>query len=53
VEGAVDTLVVHMRGARIAVGFLAPIEIYGMVLVTHFPRTETSRDELPNRIYLI
>jgi hypothetical protein len=34
-------------------GFIAAIDVCGKVLETHFPRTETSRDELPDRIYLI
>jgi putative membrane protein len=52
-QGAVDALVAHMRGGRIADGFIAAIEVCGKVLATNFPRTETSRDQLPDRIYLI
>jgi putative membrane protein len=52
-QGAIDVLVAHMRGGRIADGFTAAIDVCGKVLATHFPRTETSRDELPDRIYLI
>ena len=52
-QAAVDSLVTHMSGGRIADGFLAAISACETVLVTHFPRTETSRDELPDRIYLI
>jgi len=52
-QKAVDSLVVHMRDGRIADGFLEAIDACGTVLASHFPRTETSRDELPDRIYLI
>jgi putative membrane protein len=52
-QGAVDALVAHMKCGRIADGFIIAIDICGRVLATHFPRTETSRDELPDRIYLI
>jgi putative membrane protein len=52
-QGAIDALLPHMRDGRIADGFIAAIERCGSELATHFPRTETSRDELPDRIYLI
>ena len=52
-QEAVDALIVHMRDGRIADGFIAAIDACGTVLTAHFPRTETSRDELPDRIYLI
>jgi putative membrane protein len=52
-QGAVDVLVAHMSGGRIADGFIAAIDACGKVLEAHFPRSETSRDELPDRIYLI
>jgi putative membrane protein len=52
-QGAVDALIAHMRGGRIADGFIAAIDRCGKVLEQHFPRSETSRDELPDRIYLI
>jgi putative membrane protein len=52
-QGAVDALVAHMRSGRIADGFITAIEVCGKVLETNFPRTETSRDQLPDRIYLI
>jgi putative membrane protein len=52
-QAAVDALVAHMRGGRIADGFVAAIDACGDVLATHFPRTGTSRDELPDRIYVI
>jgi putative membrane protein len=52
-QAAVDALVAHMRDGRIADGFVAAIEACGKVLTAHFPRTGASRDELPDRIYLI
>jgi TLP18.3/Psb32/MOLO-1 phosphatase superfamily protein len=50
---AVDALVAHVRDGRIADGFVAAIDACGNVLATHFPRTDTSRDVLPDRIYMI
>jgi putative membrane protein len=52
-QAAVDALVAHMRDGRIADGFVAAIDLCGNELAKHCPRTETSRDELPDRIYLI
>lgn len=52
-QNAVDALVAHMRDGRIAEGFIAAIEACGTVLAAHFPHTATSRDELPDRIYLV
>ena len=52
-QAAVDALVAHMRDGRIADGFITAIDVCGNELARHFPRTETSRDELPDRIYLI
>jgi putative membrane protein len=52
-QGAVDTLVANCGHGRVADGFIAAIEICGSVLATHFPRTDDSRDELPDRIYVI
>src|SRR5262249_55598895 len=52
-QGAVDALVAYMRGGRIADGFITAIDVCGKVLEANFPRTETSRDELPDRIYVI
>jgi putative membrane protein len=52
-QAAVDALVAHMRSGRIADGFLMAINACEKVLVTHFPRTETSGGELPDKIYLI
>jgi putative membrane protein len=42
-----------MRDGRIADGFVAAIDLCGNELAKHCPRTEASRDELPDRIYLI
>jgi putative membrane protein len=52
-QDAVDALVGHMRSGHIADGFIAAISACGKVLAAHFPRTETNRDELPDRIYLV
>jgi putative membrane protein len=52
-QGAVDALVAHMRDGRIADGFVAAIDICADQLAAHFPRAEASKDELPNRIYVI
>jgi putative membrane protein len=52
-QAAVDVLVVHMRSGRIADGFITAIDMCGGKLAEHFPLNEASRDELPDRIYLI
>lgn len=52
-QGAVDALVTYMRDGRIADGFIVAIEACGNELAQHFPRTDASRNELPDRIYLI
>jgi putative membrane protein len=52
-QNAVDALVAHTRDGRIAEGFIAAVDVCGKVLAAHFPHTETSRDELPDRIYLV
>jgi putative membrane protein len=52
-QEAVDALIAHTRDGRIADGFIAAIDICGRVLEEHFPRTETTRGELPDRIYVI
>ena len=52
-QAAIDALVAHMRDGRIADGFITAINVCGNHLATHFPRTEISRDVLPDRIYLI
>jgi putative membrane protein len=52
-QGAIDTLVAHMRDGRIADGFITAIDVCGNELATHFPRTDANRDELRDRIYLI
>jgi hypothetical protein len=35
------------------VAFMCAIDTCGKVLAAHFPRTDISRDELPDRIYLV
>jgi putative membrane protein len=52
-QNAVDALVAHMRDGRIADGFIAAIDACGKVLAAHFPHSERSRDDLPDRIYLV
>ncbi len=52
-QAAVNALVAHMRDGRIADGFIAAINVCGNELARHFPRTATSNDVLPDRIYLI
>jgi putative membrane protein len=52
-QEAVDALIAHTRHGRIADGFIAAIGICGEVLERNFPRSETSRSELPDRIYVI
>jgi putative membrane protein len=52
-QAAVDALVAHMRDGRIADGFITAINVCGNELEKHFPRTATSKDVRPDRIYLI
>lgn len=52
-QSAIDALIAHTRDGRIADGFIAAIEACGRELAAHFPRDADSRDELPNRIYVI
>ena len=52
-QNAVDALIAHTRDGRISDGFIAAIDACGKVLAAHFPHTERSRDELPDRIYLV
>jgi len=52
-QAAIDALVAHMREDRITDGFIAAINLCGNELARHFPRTELSRDDLPDRIYLV
>jgi putative membrane protein len=52
-QAAVDALIAHTKDGRIADGFIAAIELCGNELAAHFPLTATSRDELPNKIYLV
>jgi putative membrane protein len=52
-QAAVDALVAHMRDGRIADGFITAINDCGIKLAKHFPRTTTSGNVRPDRIYLI
>jgi putative membrane protein len=56
-QGAIDTLVGHMRQGHVGDGFVSAIETCGDVLAAHFPppagQTGKQRSELPDRIYLI
>ena len=52
-QEAVDALLDHMRGGRIADGFVIAVEKCGKVLAEHFPPESGEKDQLPDRIYLI
>ena len=52
-QGAIDALIGHMRDGRIADGFVSAINLCGEELAQHFPRSGASRDELPDRVYVI
>ena len=52
-QAAVDALIAHTRNGLIADGFIAAIDMCGDELARHFPRTDASRNEFPDRIYLI
>jgi putative membrane protein len=52
-QAAIDALVSHMRDGRIADGFITAINACGNELAQHFPRTTTSNEVQPDRIYLI
>jgi putative membrane protein len=52
-QQAINVLVAHTKSGHIADGFISAIEKCGNVLATNFPRSHTSRDELPDQIYLI
>jgi putative membrane protein len=52
-QEAIDQLVVHIRDDRIAEGFIRAIELCGNALAKHFPRADTDRNELRDRVYLI
>lgn len=51
-QTAIDALTGHMRGGRIAAGFIAAIERCGAVLATHAP-PDGSPNELPDRLYVM
>jgi len=52
-QAAVDALIAHVREGRIADGFVTAIELCEIELVQYFPRTESTRNKLPDRIYVI
>ena len=52
-QATVAALTARAREGRVADGFIAAIEMCGTVLAEHFPRTEGSPNELPDRIYFI
>jgi putative membrane protein len=52
-QEAIDALIGHMRDGRIADGFVSAINLCGEELARHFPRSSASRDELPDRVYVI
>ena len=52
-QEAVDALLDHMRGGRIADGFVIAVEKCGKVLAEHFPPGSDDKDQLPDRIYVI
>jgi putative membrane protein len=52
-QKAVNALTVQMSSGRIADGFIAAIDACATVLAAHFPRSQSNRDELPDRIYVI
>jgi putative membrane protein len=52
-QAAVDALTAHMRDGRIADGFVAAVDLCGNELARNFPPAEGTRNELPDRVYLI
>jgi putative membrane protein len=51
-QAAIDALVSHMRGGRIAAGLAAAIAQCGTVLAAHVP-PDGSPNELPDRLYVM
>lgn len=52
-QTAVDALIVHAKEGRIAEGFAVAIDLCGIELAKHFPRTSPKGEELPDRLYLV
>jgi putative membrane protein len=52
-QEAVDALIARTSHGDIPGGFIAAIDICGRILAEHFPRSEGSHGELPDRIYMI
>lgn len=51
-QGAVDTLLHHIRREDLAEGFVSAVQQCGAVLAEHFP-SSGAKDELPDKIYVI
>ncbi len=51
-QAAIDALTGHMRGGRVAAGFIAAIERCGAVLAAHAP-PDGSANQLPDRLYVM
>jgi putative membrane protein len=51
-QGAIDSLLDHIRRGDLAAGFVSAVEQCGSVLAEHFPPGE-GKDELPDKIYVI
>jgi putative membrane protein len=47
---AMKAMIGHLRENRPGEGMAAAVEKIGDVLATHFPRTGTDPDEIPNRM---
>ncbi|MGH6740187.1 MAG: TPM domain-containing protein, partial [Bradyrhizobium sp.] len=52
-QAAVDAMIAHIRAGRIADGFVEAIDLCAGELAKNSPRSESSRDELPDRIFVI
>jgi putative membrane protein len=52
-QAAVDALIEHTRKGLVADGFITAIEMCGEELAKHFPPTDSSRNQLPDRLYVI
>src|SRR5262249_6422253 len=52
-QAAVDALIAHARKGFVVGGFIAAIELCENELPKHFPPTDSNRNELLDRTYLI
>ena len=50
---AIHTLLQGARAGDLTAGLIGAVETSGRVLAQHFPRTETDRNELPNKVVVI